>query len=30
MNSRLKPNISWKLLPVVMTLAWPTMVEQLM
>ena len=30
MKSRLKPNIPWKLLPVVMTLAWPTMVEQLM
>ena len=30
MKARLKPNIPWKLLPVVMTLAWPTMVEQLM
>ena len=30
MKARLKPNIPWKLLPVVMALAWPTMVEQLM
>lgn len=30
MNYRLKPNIPWYLLPAVMTLAWPTMVEQLM
>lgn len=30
MNLRLKPNIPWKMLPVVMALAWPTMVEQLM
>ena len=30
MQSRLKPKIPWKLFPVVMTLAWPTMLEQLM
>lgn len=30
MKTRLKPNIPWTLLPTVMALAWPTMVEQLM
>lgn len=30
MQSRFKSQIPWKLFPVVMTLAWPTMLEQLM
>lgn len=30
MKSRLKPVIPWNLLPAVMALAWPTMLEQLM
>ena len=30
MNNRLKPNIPWEMVPTIFTLAWPTMLEQLL